>query len=840
MGPSSRLYKKFMKLLGGVEVQAFGARAIVVVGLFLSLIVPAASLHAQGVTSPEQPFRFSVADWNRAIENARETLEQPGPIRAETAQLRADMDEVIVDTSEVLETLRSDLEAAQRRQAALGDPPADGEAEEAPTVSAQRSLIAGNISDIRGRIAQTELARLAAREVIESLAQQGRDRLLERIQARGPLPIDPNVLGRAALQGLQVIDQVLQSPIRWFETLPENQRSMRDILAPLVFIPVAFAFALLLRRFLLTRFGRVAEVMEPTYTRRMSAAIVEGVARGLVPASVFAVIFLRVESDALLGTGLFGFMVSTAAQQAIAFLVLAALIRAALAPDMPQWRLTRLEPQNASVLSSRMKALAAIFTISEFLLTVIPEISAAPEIESVTGATTVVLQSIMIVLIARPTLWKRSSAKPVSPEEDEDDDTVPDAGLWAFVRRAFIIIPLLAVLATAVGFVNLGEYLVPTLVQTGLVAAGAYLLRELLRELIGFVFRSIFVRDRLAVPHETRNKAKFWLRAILDPIVLLISALMILPLWGVPWLDVLALIRDVLFGFEVGQVRISLIDILAAATVFIIAIAVTRLLQRTLRDRILPQTRLDVGVRHSVTAGIGYLGAILGGLIAITVVGFDLSNVALIAGALSVGIGFGLQNIVNNFVSGLILLVERPIKVGDWVNVNGNEGFVKQINVRATEIETFQQASVIIPNADLLSTAVTNWTHKNKYGRVEVDIGVAYGTDTRLVERILLEVAQAHPMIVKDPAPYCMFLDFGDSALVFSVRCYTHDVVWKMTIASDIRHEVDRLFKEAEIEIPFPQRVIHMAQPTQEAASSGPKPQAEKRSESPTPAEDPE
>ncbi len=138
---------------------------------------------------------------------------------------------------------------------------------------------------------------------------------------------------------------------------------------------------------------------------------------------------------------------------------------------------------------------------------------------------------------------------------------------------------------------------------------------------------------------------------------------------------------------------------------------------------------MKIGVQHSITAGIGYAGIILAVSLSIAVLGADMANIALIAGALSVGIGFGLQNVVNNFVSGLILLFERPITVGDWVIVGANEGFVKDIHIRATELETFQRASVIIPNADLLSTAVTNWTHKDSWGRIEIRVGIAYGSD---------------------------------------------------------------------------------------------------------------
>jgi potassium efflux system protein len=167
--------------------------------------------------------------------------------------------------------------------------------------------------------------------------------------------------------------------------------------------------------------------------------------------------------------------------------------------------------------------------------------------------------------------------------------------------------------------------------------------------------------------------------------------------------------------------------------------------------------------------------------------------------------------VVNNFVSDLILLVERPIKAGDWVVIGGHEGKVKKVNVRSTEVETFQRASVIIPNADLISSPVVNWTHKNMLGRVEVSIGVAYGTDPRKVEKILVDCAKAHPNVIATPEPFVLFMDFGDSALVFELRAFLSDVERRIMTASDLRFAIDDAFRAAGIEIPFPQRVIHMA-----------------------------
>ncbi|MEJ2686549.1 MAG: mechanosensitive ion channel [Gammaproteobacteria bacterium] len=193
--------------------------------------------------------------------------------------------------------------------------------------------------------------------------------------------------------------------------------------------------------------------------------------------------------------------------------------------------------------------------------------------------------------------------------------------------------------------------------------------------------------------------------------------------------------------------------------------------------------------------------------------GLEYKNLAIIAGALSVGIGFGLQNIVNNFVSGLILLFERPIRTGDWIVVGSTEGYVKRIRIRSTQIQTFDRADVIVPNSELISTQVTNWMLYDLRGRVRVPVGVAYGSDTALVKQLLLEAGGAHPQVITDgsaPEPVVLFLEFGDSSLNFELRIYIREIDMRLAVVSDLNFAIDAAFREHGVEIPFPQRDVHV------------------------------
>jgi small-conductance mechanosensitive channel len=294
-------------------------------------------------------------------------------------------------------------------------------------------------------------------------------------------------------------------------------------------------------------------------------------------------------------------------------------------------------------------------------------------------------------------------------------------------------------------------------------------------------------------------------------------------LFGVPGETVRDLGGQALFGFNIGGVHIpSVAKLIYAIIVFVIVMAATRLVQTGVKRGPLAHSRADVGVQNSLITLLGYAGLVVALFLGISTLGFDLSNLALIAGALSVGIGFGLQSIVNNFVSGLILLFERPIKVGDWIITTSGEGTVKKISVRSTEIETFDRASIIIPNSELISASVTNWTHKSKLGRIIVPVGVSYNADPEIVKEILLKCADDHPKIISYPEPFVAWMDFGASSLDFELRAFLRDISEGLMVRTELRFAIFKALAEAGIEIPFPQRDVHVKSWPQERQGAKP------------------
>ena len=266
-------------------------------------------------------------------------------------------------------------------------------------------------------------------------------------------------------------------------------------------------------------------------------------------------------------------------------------------------------------------------------------------------------------------------------------------------------------------------------------------------------------------------------------------------------------------GITIGGLNIHPTRMLFAGLVFIALYLLSGWIKNGLNKNWFSKMNMERGTREALVTMTGYIGVTIAIVASLGIAGVTFTNLAIIAGALSVGIGFGLQNIVNNFVSGLILLFERPIKRGDWVVVGNTEGYVKKISIRSTQIQTFDRADVIVPNSDLISNQVTNWMLHDNSGRIRVPVGVAYGTDTQKVHDILTQIAQDDSNVIShDPElpTRVFFLAFGESSLDFELRCYIANIDERLKVLSALNFAIDKAFRENGIEIPFPQRDLHV------------------------------
>jgi len=287
-----------------------------------------------------------------------------------------------------------------------------------------------------------------------------------------------------------------------------------------------------------------------------------------------------------------------------------------------------------------------------------------------------------------------------------------------------------------------------------------------------------------------------------------LSSLLLL-IWGDPETVLGHLYQFLAIPLSIGSMQFSFLGTICAGLVLIFTYALVRIWTWLFQKKFLSRSGMAQGLQESITTISAYIIWAIGLLIALHAFGLNTASLAVAFGALGIGIGFGLQNIVNNFISGIILLFERPIQVGDDVEVNGVWARVRKINVRSTVVQTYDNASLIIPNADFISNQVTNWSFKDKRIRRKISVGVAYGSDVELVRTILLQIAGDIPNVLRYPRPDVIFTDFGDSALIFVLRLWT-DVDHMLEVDTNVRFKIDKNFRENNIEISFPQRDIHI------------------------------
>lgn len=492
---------------------------------------------------------------------------------------------------------------------------------------------------------------------------------------------------------------------------------------------------------------------------------------------------------------------------AVSFFFVASLSRNIFSPDNADARLVPLTRHAASRMSILVIVLAAIQAL-DYTVSTISRTLRAPL--SITIANSF-LAAILIGLVLLAVLLVHK------------DKGVPQRAVPRWVRLPVLLVSLGIIGSALAGYIGFARFAAQQIVISGAILVTMYLGLTASRELgqqggLAATRFGVWLGRNDDMTAERIDQYGLILSLIASAFVLLCGLPALALQWGSRIDDILTFFNQLLFGFKIGNFSFSLNNLFLGIGVFVVLVVLTRLFQRWLARNVLSRVRADVGVRHSITTGIGYTGVAIAALAGVTTAGFNLASLAIVAGALSLGIGFGLQNIVSNFVSGLILLVERPIKVGDFIETGSHVGTIKKISVRATELETIHRMSVIVPNSELINAPVGNWTHKMKNGRIDIPVGVAYGTDYKRVREILLEIASRQSEIMLDPAPFVYFVGFGASSVDMELRVHLRDWTAFPAIRSEMMFDICDAFEREGIEIPFPQTDLHIRSVDEEAA----------------------
>ncbi|MCB1420269.1 MAG: mechanosensitive ion channel family protein, partial [Notoacmeibacter sp.] len=545
---------------------------------------------------------------------------------------------------------------------------------------------------------------------------------------------------------------------------------------------------------------RDPSVEQPTYLARLSTGIWL-----VLITTVSIIVFVLVSLIAFSASGLLNEKMLSLFEGSFSLILIVMLVKALtdaiLSPKNTAWSLLPIAAAPARRIQWLIIGIA-FFAGLDFWLNAISEQLDSPVSVSVLKAIfATVVVGILITLLGR-----------VKPFRDEDGNATAWPAWFRYTLFALGIIPIAAV---GLGYVGFARFVLEQIVVTGAVLVTMYLGFQSSHALSQEdAFAKTSLGKRLAgtgrFDDATLDQLSIAFGLLVNFLVVLIGIPLVLMQWGFQLQDILHWGYRLATEIRIGSVSFSLVGVLTGILVFIIAYFATRWFQGWLDNSVLKRGRFDSGVRNSIRTAVGYLGIAIAILIGISVAGIDLSNLALVAGALSLGIGFGLQNIVSNFVSGLILLAERPFKVGDWIEAGGHMGLVKRISVRATEIETFQRQTIILPNSELINSAVGNRTHRNHLGRVDIAVGVSYDCDPAFVRDLLLDIARENKLVLRNPEPQVFFANFGASSLDFELRVHVADIFTTAVVQTELRIEIFRQLKAAGIEIPFPQQDIHI------------------------------
>lgn len=696
----------------------------------------------------------------------------------------------------------SRIETIQAQITALGPPPAEG-ASEPQAIAERRAALGAQLSEAQvPRVTATEAFNRAnglIGEIDAILAARQARALLER----DPAPVNPLnwATAAAALADVTIVlNREIEGKINQHRRMDQSPWDRLPFAGLLALI----ALALLTRsRFFVGRWTDRLQQQVGVRRGRITLAFIVSLLQVLFPiiglillgVSVATLDILGTSGSALLSAGIGAF----------------ASIFAAL------WLAGRLFPVNedspgalGAPIELRGSLRRAVVTIGVFL-----GLGGFAETLSTLDAVPLVARGIFVLPVylglalgffRLAALLRRVRRADLAARAVDSDDSASEPGFSgrtiAVIGQALRLVAMGGPLLAAAGYLNLtGAIMTPTAMTLGLIGL-LLALQAPIRDLYSIL------------SGKTYDEAAQALLPVLLNLLLIVAVLPVVALtWGMRPEQLGEIYDRLSAGFQVGDTRITPGIVIAVVLVFTIGLFATRLLQGALRSTVLPRTKMDVGARNAVTSGIGYVGIALAAVIAVTTAGIDLTALGVVLGALSVGIGFGLQNVVNNFVSGIILLIERPISEGDWIEVGPTMGIVKAISVRSTTIETFDKTDVIVPNADLIAGTVTNWTRGNTIGRAVVLVGVAYGSDTRFVQKVLLEIARGHPDVAKYPEPGVDFLGFGADSLDFRVRMILRDINKLVSVKTEVHHQIVERFKAEGIEIPFAQRDLWLRNP---------------------------
>ncbi|MCG7393610.1 DUF3772 domain-containing protein [Microvirga sp. ACRRW] len=757
---------------------------------------------AMAVSAETKAARAKLDGFKADLDQKELALQGRSQSDVELQNLRQQIEPIIAEIRVVIDEQTPKLEASRQRLSQLGPKPASGQPEESADVAKDRADREAAVAELDetqrlGRALLVQAEQLSAQ--IGDLRRTGFARALFE---RGDGILSPNLW----MSVIQAIPSELRAQrIVLTDALEQMQRTATLGVLLLLGLAIGAAVALYVsRRSIAPRLvRRDPAIADPSRRNRLMAAV--GVlVLGAGPAIAGSwIVWIAFDSADLVPPRLEEVM--KALLGGLAFIAFVrALIDAILAPGHTSWRLIPVRDVSATRIMGFSVTLATVAIVEKVIETFNKAVAAVLPITVITRA---VFALAMALIFAE--LLRRFATSENQDENCLGPYVAQDVDIGGPVRSIGWFTVAVVIGSVISGYTALASFVVGQAISISLVIAMLILCITLADEFIAGSLRGqsklvTTLQANTGIRRRSLEQIGVLASGVARLALIVIAILMVLLPWGIESTDVMGSLRALFFGFNVGDLTISLSSILIAALLFGAGFTVTRIIQRWLDNTFLPATDLDAGLRNSIRTAAGYVGIITAGVLAFTYLGLSLERVTIVAGALSVGIGFGLQSIVNNFISGLILLWERPIRVGDLVVVGDAEGYVRRINVRSTEIQTGDRATLIVPNSNLISGVVRNRVRNDRVGRVLVTIPVPRASDPDQVAEIMRTAALAHREVMTEPNPRVLFKKATENTIDFDLICFVDDIDAAGRVSSDIYFEIFRGLRKAGIGMPAP------------------------------------
>ncbi|MDQ6868946.1 MAG: DUF3772 domain-containing protein [Pseudomonadota bacterium] len=742
---------------------------------------------------PEQaPIGPALDKLSASLKQIEASLERHDLSDADLQALRQRIDSISDAVAGALDRLTPRLAGIKARLDQLGPKPDDSAPPESPAVTAERADQQKLYNDTDELSKRARLLAVEADQTGANITARRRALFRRSLFARATSIANPALwvdVWHEAPGDAAAMKAVFRE---WFDGINNRLNGQRLLvfwgalaLIVLLYLPLSR----LARRVL----ARHAAVLDPSRFLKILGAWWIALVIAVPAVAMIYIIGLVFQAFDLTNARLQTFM-QACGEAVIRIAAAAGIARGLVAPTRPNWRLPKLNDAVAGGVVRAAISLACIVSVIRLFEALNDIIGASLPVAVAMRGLAAMIAATMLGI----ELWRFggvTGADCLGPEVAKQRDW------FDLLRVAAWVVTFAIAISVLTGYAAFGSFLADQLFWAGAVACVLFMSIVLVEEAIGAGLTPTTRLGRRLVTSFGFHRNSLELVGVLASgairlALFVVAAVLVLAPWGLQSSDVSIDFGAAFFGFKVGDVTISPFSIIIAIGIFTLAFAAFHAVLQWMDSKLLPRMNFDLGLRNSIRTSLGYIGFLIAAGLALSYLGLNFEKLAIIAGALSVGIGFGLQSIVNNFVSGLILLWERAVRVGDWIVVGGDQGFVRRINVRATEIETFDRAQVIIPNSSLVTGVVTNLVRNDRTGRIVIPLTVAGSADPDKVREVLWSVAKANQLVLTMPTPQVLFTGMSAGALNFELRAYVGDVETMFRVKSDLHFAIFKRFKE--------------------------------------------